>query len=493
MQENNSHKQAFWFTIINYVGIVIGVVSTIFVYPNDKEFLGIVRYVDSIAQILFPIMVFGGAQALIHFYPDLSEANRKQLFKYGIRTILAISLLVLVFLFIGDFFITWNNFHYVFYAFPIAFSLAFVELFKRQATNLQKLSVPTFYEKIIPKLALPIVFILLLSGYFNVISSLVAFIISYFILLVLLSVYLFRQYKINMNFDFSSLFSQISKRDYYKYSFYSFVGSFGSFFAFRVDSFMIPEFLSFEANGTYSIGVMLASALAIPATGMYAIYAPQVSSLIKSGNIKVLAEKYIETSKLLFFIGAVLFGCIVLGIDSLFQMLPTYDKLVDSIPIIVILGANVLFNMATGFNSEIISYSKYYRFNIISVLVLVVINISLNVYFLTQTHLGIMGVAYASLIAMTLFNSFKLYFIYSKFGILPFDKKYGQLFLTISAITFSIYLLPGFSNHFLNLIFKVLLNCILIIAITYKLKLVFSLNFWLDKIFEKINIGKQKH
>ncbi|MEQ3690594.1 MAG: hypothetical protein ABNG98_03650, partial [Flavobacterium sp.] len=202
MQENNSHKQAFWFTIINYVGIVIGVVSTIFVYPNDKEFLGIVRYVDSIAQILFPIMVFGGAQALIHFYPDLSEANRKQLFKYGIRTILAISLLVLLFLFIGDFFITWNNFHYVFYAFPIAFSLAFVELFKRQATNLQKLSVPTFYEKIIPKLALPIVFILLLSGYFDIISSLIAFILSYFILLVLLSLYLFRQYKININFDF---------------------------------------------------------------------------------------------------------------------------------------------------------------------------------------------------------------------------------------------------------------------------------------------------
>lgn len=487
MQENNTHKQAFWFTIINYVGIVIGVISTIFVYPNDKEFLGIVRYVDSIAQILFPIMVFGGAQALIHFYPDLSEVNRKQLFKFGIRTIILISAVLFLVLFFGNQFVAWNNFHYVFYAFPIAFSLAFVELFKRQATNLQKLSVPTFYEKIIPKLALPLVFILLLSGFLNVMSSLIAFIISYFILLVLLSIYLFRQYKIDLNFDFNSLFGQISKKDYYKYSFYSFVGSFGSFFAFRVDSFMIPEFLSFEANGTYSIGVMLASALAIPATGMYAIYAPQVSELIKSGNIKVLGEKYIETSKLLFFIGAVLFGCIVLGIDSLFQLLPTYDKLVDSIPIIVILGANVLFNMATGFNSEIISYSKYYRFNIVSVLVLVVINISLNLFFLMQTHLGILGVAYASLFAMTLFNSFKLYFIYSKFGILPFDKKYGKLFLLIFAITFSIYLLPEFSNQVLNLLFKVLLNCILIIAITYKLKLVFSLNFWVNKL---LNICK---
>lgn len=493
MQENNSHKQAFWFTIINYVGIVIGVISTIFVYPNDKEFLGIVRYVDSIAQILFPILVFGGAQALIHFYPDLTEANRKQLFKYGIRTILGISLIVLTFLLLGNYFITWNNYYYVFYAFPIAFSLAFVELFKRQATNLQKLSIPTFYEKIIPKLALPFIFVLLLSGYLDVINSLIAFIISYFILLILLTIYLFRQYKMNMNLDFTSLFSQISKKDYYKYSFYSFVGSFGSFFAFRVDSFMIPEFLSFEANGTYSIGVMLASALAIPATGMYAIYAPQVSALIKSGNIKVLGEKYIETSKLMFFIGALLFGCIVLGIDSLFQLLPTYDKLADSIPIIIILGLNVLFNMSTGFNSEIISYSKYFQFNIISVLALVVINVSLNVYFLTQTNLGIAGVAYASLIAMTLFNSFKLYFIYSKFGILPFDKKYAQLFLIISMITLTLYKLPEFSNNLMNLTTKVSLNFVLILFITYKLKLVFSLNFWLDKLMGKLNIDKRKH
>ena len=36
MSNKVSEKQAFFFTIINYVGIVIGVVSTLFIYPNDK-------------------------------------------------------------------------------------------------------------------------------------------------------------------------------------------------------------------------------------------------------------------------------------------------------------------------------------------------------------------------------------------------------------------------------------------------------------------------
>ena len=84
------------------------------------------------------------------------------------------------------------------------------------------------------------------------------------------------------------------------------------------------------------------------------------------------------------------------------------------------------------FNSEIISYSQYYRFNIISVLILVVLNVSLNWYFLTQTEIGILGVAIASFIAMTLFNLAKLIFIYKKFGILPFDKSYAKLIFVLN-------------------------------------------------------------
>tara|TARA_R110002167_G_scaffold7902_7_gene37002 strand:+ start:1499 stop:2965 length:1467 start_codon:yes stop_codon:yes gene_type:complete len=484
MKDDKTHKQAFWFTIINYFGVAIGIISTVFIYPYNKEFLGIVRYVDSIAQLLFPVMVFGGAQALIHFYPSLSENNKRQLFKYGMVTILVISFVLLVLLFFGNTFIEWKNYKYVFYAFPIAFCLAFVELFRRQATNIEKLEMPTFYEKIIPKVALPIIFILLIFGYLEVISALYAFIISYFILFVLLVIYVLRHFKLKSGYNFEPLFFEISKKEYYKYSFYSFLGSFGSLLAFRIDAFMIPEFLSFEANGTFNIGVALATSLAIPATGIFAIYAPKISSYLKNDGINELGKKYIETAKLLFFIGAILYASVVLGIDSLFKMLPTYEKLMDTIPVIILLGANVLFNMSTGFNSEIISYSKYYRFNILSVLILAALNIVLNLYFLTQTNLGIMGVAYASLIAMISFNCSKLIFIYKKFGILPFDKNYLKLIVMVGLVFFVIYLLPENSNNILNLVLKVGLNGVIIIFLTYKMKWVYNLNYWVDKLIK---------
>lgn len=485
MQDTQSHKQAFWFTVINYLGIAIGVLSTIFIYPNDKDFLGKVGFVDSIAQMLFPIFVFGGAQALIHFYPNLSEENKTKLFKYGIATILSIAVAVLMVLFIGQFAVEWDKYNYLFFAFPLALALALIELFKRQSANIQKIAVPTFYEKIIPKIALPVVFILFLAQIFSESKGIIVFIGFYFLLLVLLAQYLFRYFSIKGNWQFQSLFQSIAKKEYYNYCFYSFLGSFGSFLAFRIDGFMIPLFLDFNDNGAYRIAVNLASALAIPATGLFTIYAPQVSSWIKNQEIEILKMKYIETSKLLFFIGALVFGCIIVGIEPFFSLLPTADKLVASIPVIYILGANVLFNMATGFNSEIISYSQYYRFNIIAVLVLVFVNIILNYIFLTQTDFGIAGVAFASFISMTLFNVSKLMFIYKKIGIIPFDRNYALLIIVMGIIIVTGVLLPSFNNLWVETISKVSFVFILSLVVVYFTQTIPSFNYWVNRFIKK--------
>lgn len=481
MQDVQSHKQAFWFTLINYLGIAIGVISTVFVYPNDKDFLGKVGFVDSIAQMLYPILVFGGAQALIHFYPNLSDNNKRQLFKYGIFTISGIGIGVLLLLLLGQFLIDWDRYRYLFFAFPLAVVLAFVELFKRQAANLQKIAVPTFYEKIIPKIALPVVFVLVLLGWMTESIAITTFIAFYFLLLLLLSQYLFRFFSIRGEGSFQELFTEIPKKEYLSYCFYTFIGSFGSFLAFRVDGFMIPLFCEFEDNGTYRIAVNLASALAIPATGLFTIYAPQVSALIKNEDWNTLQMEYVETAKVLFFIGAIVLGCVFLGIESFFEFLPTGQKLMASVPIIYVLGSNVLFNMATGFNSEIISYSKYYRFNIVSVLILVVLNISLNWYFLTQTEIGILGVAIASFIAMALFNIAKLIFIYKKFGILPFDKSYAKLILVLNITFFGIYAMPKFENLWVDVAVKVTFFLVVTLSLVLQMQLIPAMNFWLNK------------
>ncbi|SFJ27661.1 MATE family efflux transporter [Myroides guanonis] len=486
MTSKISAKQAVLFTAINYIGVAIGVISTVLIYPLDKELLGIVRYVDAFAQLLFPIMVLGSTNALINFYPSLSQKLQEKLFSFSLLSIVKMAVLVAIVIALSSFYLDGEKFKYLLIAFPLGLFMAYVELYKRQATNLQKLSVPTFYEKIIPKLALPLVFILVLYGAVSTDSALGLYVVAYGVIMVLVGRYVFKHYRHKLFNSYEDLFEQLPKKNYYAYSLYSFAGSFGAFFAFRVDSLMIPEFISFDANGTYNIAVTLASTLAIPATGVFALYAPVIARLIKENAWGELNIKYKNVCKYLFFIGAFLFSCIMVGIEPLFLILPTYENLAPSLPVIYILGINVVINMSTGFNTEIISYSKYYRFNLIAILSLMVLNIVLNWYLLSQTDLGILGVAYATLISLTLFNLAKTLYIYKKMGLWPFDKSFVKMVAFFVVVVLLVFEIPLTNYSWFDLLYKVFLVVVIHLIALYKFQWVPEITDYLNKLKTKI-------
>lgn len=471
----------FLYTLVNYIGTVIGIVSVLFIYPNDIDFLGKIRYIDNIWQILYPIMVLGASHALIKFYPALDDTHRKKLFNYSLFSITGISILVLIGIPVFVYLSGYENKMFLYFAYPIAVAMAFVDLFKKQAQDLQKIAVPTLYEKIIPKIVLPVLFVLLLNQALGIYETFYLYVAGYILVFILTALYLFKRFKPGFNYRFKKLFGEISRKDYFRYSLYAFTGSLGSLLAFRIDGIIIPELISTEANGTFSIGVTLASTLQIPAIGMFALYAPLVSGYLKDNDFKQLDLKYKEVARLLFFIGAVLYSCIFLGITDLFSLLPTGEKLQPSIPIILILGFSVLINMATGFNTEIITYSKYYKFNMIAIVSLIAVNVSLNLFFIYKTDMGIVGVAYASFISMTLFNLSKLLFIYKKFRLLPFDAAFAKLAVIFILSGIGIYLLPETDSDLVNLVYKTGLSLLVNSIAVYKLKLVYQVNVWIDK------------
>jgi len=86
-----------------------------------------------------------------------------------------------------------------------------------------------------------------------------------------------------------------------------------------------------------------------------------------------------------------------------------------------------LLNLAASTNNEIINYSKFYRANLVFLLILAFINIVLNIYLIPKY--GISGAAFATLASFIIFNLLKLIFIKVKFGFLPFSKNTLKLLL----------------------------------------------------------------
>ena len=52
-------KQAIGFSIVNYLGVAIGSLSTIFLYPQDEEAYGLFRFLLDSANLIQPFAMLG--------------------------------------------------------------------------------------------------------------------------------------------------------------------------------------------------------------------------------------------------------------------------------------------------------------------------------------------------------------------------------------------------------------------------------------------------
>lgn len=487
-------SQTLKFSIINYVGAAIGIVSTLFIYPNDKEFLGIIRYIFDGAQILMAFFVFGTSQSLVNYFPRFKEiAEQRNIFFSTTLLIVIINsiLFSIVFLLLANslsgMLSDFHAFDYIGYSIVVGFSFAIMDVCKRQASNYKKIAIPTVLERFSIKIFFPTIFLLYLSNIITVETGKLIYVFCFVIIMLIALWYATKVAKIQFNFKVSKVFHRSFRVEYTKYSLFAFFSILGSLLAFKIDGIMVPNLIeetnAMTANGTYSIGVVLAATLAIPAIGLYTIYSPIITEYIAKDDITSLGKKYQEVSKLLFAVGGFLLCCIFLGVDDLFSILPTRENLIDTIPVILILSFNVVIDMTTSFNSHILLYSKYYRFNMVAIAILVVLNISLNIYFIKYLNLGIEGAAYATLISMSLYNTVKLIFIYGKYKIQPFTQKHLWLLLSFAVSTSVLYVVPSTTYTILDIIIKVGTFMILNGIMIYKLRMIPAANDW---IAEKI-------
>ena len=131
--------------------------------------------------------------------------------------------------------------------------------------------------------------------------------------------------------------------------------------------------------------------------------------------------------------------------------------------------------MFFSFNSEIISLSKYYRFTVVTIIILALISIALNLILIPIY--GMIGAAFASLISILIFNIIKHVFIILKMKISPFSINTLKIILIgITLFTIDNYLMSTISNDFLAILLKSTVTTVLYLSVIYLLKISPKLN-----------------
>lgn len=481
-------RQGFKYSIIGYIGFLLGTVSALFIFPNDFEFYGKLRYSMQTAEMLVPFVVFGISYANVKFFHSLQKDGKTQnMLSLSLVSILINFLIFTIVFFALPYFYpkfahseAWKIKEIIL---PLILVLSLCAIFNKYISNFKRIVVSNIFDNLFPKIANLGAFCLFF--YFSF-SQKIALAFFFGIFALMLFGYIYYTNKLQkINFDLST--DYFKKDDFWKeflnYSFFGFLGTFGNYLA--INSFMIGEFMGMEENGIYSVLYALISLISIPQLGLFNISAPIISQHLADGDMEGLDRFHKKTSLTLYFLGAVLFSCIMVGFPYLTQFMPKNGVMLRLYePVIWIWGSAVLVDLATGFNGNIISLSKYYRFNILVMLLLAGLTIGLNFYFIKNTELKLVGIALSTAISLTTYNVVKIVFNYIVFKVSPLTIE--MIFVSIIctlAITVAI-VLPNFSNNFINLVYKPSVVLILIFIGNYFTK-VFPLEDYLNKKFIK--------
>lgn len=416
-------NQSFKNTVYTYLGFGLGAINTLFLYTNflSEEYYGLVGYILSTANILTPLLCFGVQNTFVKFFRNYKSTNEQQAFS-TLMFFLPLFLIVPIgiigaagYEFIGMLLSKQNAViqDYVGVIFFTAVAMAYFEVFFAWAKVHMKSVFGNFLKEVFHR---AVVTVLLFLVYFEVISAhgfIMATLIMYVFRTVLMAVSAF-----NIKRPIFVFKLPFNWKNVLKYSSLIILAGSVAVILLDVDKFMIGQFKALENVAFYNVAVFIALVIVVPSRAMHQITYPLTAKLMSENNKTALADLYKRSSLTLFVIGGFIFLLIMANINQLYLLIP--QQYSGGVLVVFLIGLAKLFECLLGNNNSILFNSNYYRMVLFFGVLLAVLTIVLNIFFIPT--FGINGAAMATLISFSLYCLLKTWFVRKKLNMMPFTR-----------------------------------------------------------------------
>ena len=476
-------RQSFWSSIVIYVGVVLGFVNSIILFPQflSTEQIGIVRQLISAATLLIPITTFGVNASYVKFYPNFvdDKSQKNQFFIYELTVILLSYCVVFAFLnlfcedirglFTEKSRILFNYFDvFLLILFCLSISTLFESFLRARYDTVISNIVNGVSNRILTALTLILFSISLIS--FNEFINYQAVIYAFGLFILL--TYANRKDKIELNLSFDRI--KYKLKEIFNFSSYAFIGSFSNIIVLNIDVIMVTSFLGLSDTGIYTTAFYIGMIIEIPRRAISQISVPFISENIKKKNFSKIEKNYKDVSIHQMLIGVLFYVILILNIDNIFNLIPNSEEFSAGKDVVYIVGLSRLVIMAFSYNSELISLSKYYRFTVITIIALAILTITLNIFLIPDY--GMIGAAYASLISLVFYNLIKYGFIKIKMKITPFSMNSVKTILLGVFVYFAVLSIPDNDIIIVDILIKTIISSFIFVISVYVLKISPELN-----------------
>ncbi|WP_418638825.1 oligosaccharide flippase family protein [Winogradskyella sp.] len=464
-------NQSFKNTITTYLGFGIGAINTLFLYTNflSDEYYGLVAFLLSAANIMMPFMAFGVHNAIVKFYSTFKSKN-------SINSFLTLMLfLPLLFIiptaFIGyfayDTLVYWLSRenpiveNYVWHIFILAVAMAYFEIFFAWTKVQMQTVFGNLMKEIFHRVCIMLLLIAVFFDWLTVDNFIVALVGVYVLRMVIMKLYAY-------SVRFPKLkFQKVENRfSILKYSGLMIIAGSVAMLILDIDKFMIGVMLpDIEQVAYYSVAVFIATVIAVPQRAMHQIMLPLTAKYLNERDKIALEDLYKRSSITLLVVSGFIFLLIILNINQLYQILP--EKFTGGLFVVLIVSLAKLYDNSLGNNNAILFNSDYYRMVLFFGVLLALMAIVLNAVFIPVY--GIEGSAFATFLAVFIYNTIKIIFVKRKFNMLPFTIGSAKVILALIVLSLAFYFWDFPFHPVMNIILKSGLIGLIYFVLIYKL------------------------
>ncbi|MCB0424116.1 MAG: polysaccharide biosynthesis C-terminal domain-containing protein [Flavobacteriaceae bacterium] len=475
-------KQSFKNTLVTYIGFGIGAVNVLFLFTNflSEDYVGLITFILSTANILMPLMAFGTHNTIVKFY---SSYKTKQSQNSFLMLMVFLPLVVIIpfgligvfaYKSIGEWLSSENDLilDYVWLIYVAAIAFAYFEVFYAWAKVQMKTVFGNFMREVFHRLGTTL---LLICFYYKLITveQLIYGVTGVYILRMLVM----KLYAYSLKAPTFRIYKIGNLSNVLKYTTLIIIAGSIANIILEIDKFMIGHYVPIENVAYYGVAIYISMVINVPYRSLHQIASPITAKLLNEKNKVELSVFYRKSSINLFVISGLIFLLIVLNINEMYRLIP--ENYSEGLLVVFLISFAKLLDSLLGNNNAILFNSDHYRVVLAQGVFLAVITIGMNMLLIPEY--GINGAAIASFLCMLVYNTIKVTYVYRKFKMQPFTVDTVKTFVLI-LVSLGIFYYWDFSFHpFINIVLKSALISVFYVIMSYYLDLSEDINKLINK------------
>ncbi len=418
-------RQSIKGTVVNYIGALIGIVTSAFVLPRllSPDEVGLIRFLLALGILLASFCLLGTQQSMLKFAPYHKEHGSEKIFNGFNLLLLAFGSLAVL---IG--YIVFKQEILLFYkksgtliqtyyneVWPIIVGQAIITFCEIYCMTRYRITIPAILREIVQRVLIIAIVILYYYQFMEQGGFVASYAYMYLFLAASVAIY---TYRLGFRARLPKLQNMSVLKEQVKFSFFAYLIIAVINIQLIIDMLLIPKYADLSALGVYTTIVVIISVIQIPYRSMSSIVSPLIADAWHEGDMTKLNNLYKRSGLNTFIFGFWLYMLLAISATDILSFLPV--KYQGTEFLVIVAGMGRLADLFFGLNGEVIEKSPLYKYNVVVTIVSLVCTTILNVIFLQLW--GINGSALAMLVSLTAYNSARVILLKKNYNLFPITR-----------------------------------------------------------------------